>query len=362
MIKLLSLAFVLLTLVWPVQAANTVPPSPATAGETGRAGIHPWLATGERISADLLLDGKETAKLDYRATSAGLKRQPALMFAIPAKTRRLELRGKLIDPQGKSRTFRKSWTIRDIAANTAPLYDHTRPWLERIREFAKRVDSVTLSPPKTAIATAEASLGQLADRLRVKLPEPLFALARYRIEIGDSYFLAPADMKTVTEMLLKDWDYHPGGKDGLKQRLPPAVRARYDRSIVVFIEVGDGYGALAWDPAGISTGDPGQPRGDRAGAQPGTAETGVWFWLHQDTLDEVTLLLDRDYRPKSAEDALTSAFQRFALGEFDSPATDNELIIDTANPHNLLQLHFEYGQHVKPVLWLRSYDYHYSLY
>jgi hypothetical protein len=88
------------------------------------------------VTADVLLDGKKVAKLDYQATTKGMRRQPAVAFAIPVNTQRLELRGKLFDPQGKPQAFRKTWQVRDIAATTVPLYDRSRPWINRIEKFA----------------------------------------------------------------------------------------------------------------------------------------------------------------------------------------------------------------------------------
>lgn len=97
------------------------------------------------------------------------------------------------------------------------------------------------------------------------------------------------------------------------------------------------------------------------GVRPGPVGEGVWFWLHQEHIAEPVLLLDDDYRPKTAEAALTHVFQRFALSAGDGPETDEGLMVDTANPRAaLLQLHFDGPRN--PRLWLRSYDYHYSLY
>jgi hypothetical protein len=215
--------------------------------------------------------------------------------------------------------------------------------------------------PAEAVRAGEALLRQLERRLKITLPKPIFSLAHCQIGT-ETRFFAPAEIKTVTEMLHQDWSYPLDGKDGLNQILSAAARARYDRSIAVFVEIGDGYGALAWDPAGVVANEPGLTYGDKGGAQSGVPNTGVWFWLHAETLGEWDLLLDHNYRPISAEDAMTNALQRFYLGDIDSPENDDELVIDTAKPSSLLQLHFERDNRLTPKLWLRSYDYHYSLY
>lgn len=329
-------------------------------------GIHPWLQAGERVSAEVLIDGKLATRLDYQAAHAGMRRQPAVSFPTPLAARQLELRGTLFDPKGKTVAFRRTWRLRDVGAATAPLYDRSLPWVKRIQTFAQRDEAdagVSVTPlPDAAASTGLAALRKLEQRLKLKLPAPVLELARYRIEIRNSAFLAARDIKTVSEMLRKDWGYSEEGSLALSKVLSPAARARYDRSIVVYTEVGDGLDTLAWDPAGVVADEPGLTYGDKRGALPGTPNTGVWFWLNQDTLNEWDLLLDRAQRPRSAEDALTNVFQRFAIGDLVTPEDDNELVIDSAHPNALLQFHFDRDKKPVPRLWLRSYDYHYSLY
>ncbi len=361
--RLLSLPLGFVLLAFPLVGKAATPATPISA-RVGLTGIHPWLQVGERVSAEVLVDGKAVTQFTYQAVSPGMKRQASASFTSPTHARQLELRGTLFDPQGKPQTFRRTWALRDVASYSAPLYDLSLPWIKRIQVFSQHADAgVRVSPEPAATAAAGlAALRKLEQRLKLKLPAPVLELARYRIEINDSSFLAASDIRTVTELLLKDWGYSEKGEHPLSRILSPAARARYDRSIAVFVEVGDGLGALAWDPAGVVADEPGLSYGDKRGALPGTPNTGVWFWLHQDTLSEWNLLLDRAQQPRSAEDALTNAVQRFAMGDIVTPAHDNELVIDSAHPNALLQFHFDRDKKPVPRLWLRSYDYHYSLY
>ena len=356
---------------WPLAQlarAQTLPATPIATGSAGgaRAGIHPWMEVGNSVVADVMVDGKVVAQLDHQSKLPGLKKPPALVFALPAGLQRLRLRGK-VTISGKTSPFDKTWKVRDMAPFSAPLYDQGKPWIERVRALSKKLEegSLAVQPAKPVPGKkpANAALQDLEKRLGAPLPAMLKLLADWDIQVGDSYFLAPARMSTVTEMLMGEWDYTRDGKNGLDKLLSRAVRARYDRSLAVFVEVGDGLGALAWDPAGVTPGEPPNTWGDKGnpGAQPGTPNQGVWYWLHQETLNEPALLLDDNYRPKTAEAALTHVLQRFALNDVDSPESDNELVVDTAYPRaNLLQLHFDEPR--KPRLWLRSYDHHYSLY
>lgn len=343
--------------VAPTAADRSAAP-PLAKGAT--AGIHPWMQVGDAVAADVLIDGKMVAHLDHHSAVAGLRKPPALVFALPTGLKQLRLRGQ-VTLAGKTSPLDTAWTVRDMAVFSAPLYDRTMAWIDRV----SRTEGVGTGPAKATLGNkpAKAVLQDLEKRLGVPLPAMVKVLEQWHVNFGDSYFLPLAEMSTVTRLLLGEWDYKEKGEEGLDQILPPAVRARYDRSLAVFIEVGDGLGAMAWDPAGVKRGEPTNTWGDAGnpGAQPVTPNQGVWYWIHQDSLHKPRLLLDDDYRPKTAEGAFTHVVQRFALSHFDSPKNDRELVVDTANPHsNLLQLHFE--ERRKPRLWFRSYDYNYSLY
>lgn len=338
-------------------------PGAATAG---RAGIHPWMDVGDSVVADVLVDGKVVAQLEHKAVQQGLLKPPALVFALPVGLQRLRLKGQAT-LGGKTAPFDKTWVLRDLAPYSAPLYDQGKPWIERVRGLAAKLDdgAVTVEPGDGGAKKkpAKAAFADLEKALGVPLPAAVRVLGDWKIHIGDSGFLAAADMRKVTDMLLGEWGYNRTGADGLDRILSPAVRARYDRSVAVFLEVGDGLGALAWDPVGVTPGEPTNTRGDEGnpGARAGAPGEGVWFSLHQESIVKPELLLDDGYRPQGAEAALTNVFQRFALSEVELAESDDELEIDTANPRpNLLQLHFDGPR--KPRLMQRSYDSHYGVY
>ncbi|MBB6558994.1 hypothetical protein HNP48_001658 [Acidovorax soli] len=340
---------------------------PQAVAQGPRAGIHPWLEVGDAVVADVLANGKVAAQLNHQATQPGLLRRPALVWALPKGLQRVQLRGNLTRA-GKTTPFNKTWTVRDMASVSAPLYDQGKPWIERVRGLAKRLEEGTVTVERAKLPAgkppAATALPQLEKRLGAPLPAMVRLLADWRVEVGDSSFVHPSAMTTVTDMLRRQWDYALSGKDGLDQLLSPSVRARYDRSLAVFVHVGDGMGALAWDPAGVTAGEPTHTWGDQGnpGAQPGTANEGVWYWLHQEYLRKPSLLLDEDYRPRNAEAAFTHVLQRLAFSEVEEAANDKELVVDSALPRaNLLQLHFD-EESRQPSLWLRSYDSYYTLF
>lgn len=337
----------------------------ADGATAGRAGIHPWLKAGDSVVADVMVDGKVVARLDHQAAVEGLTKPPALVFALPVGLKRVRLRGKAT-LQGVAASFDQTWKVRDLAPYSTPLYEQGKPLVERIRGLAARLEGAFTIQPGDGGAKkkpAKAAFADLEKSLGAALPAPVKALGDWQIKVDHSIFVPAADMRSVTAMLLAEGGYTPTGKLGLDTMLSPGVRARYDRSVGVFLEVGDGLGTLAWDPEGVTAGEPPNTANDKGnpGARPGPAGEGVWYWVHQEHINEPVLLLDDDYRPRTAEAALTHVFQRFVLSAGEAAETDDELVLDTANPRaNLLQLSFDGPR--RPRLRLRSYDHHYSMY
>jgi len=330
-------------------AMSPIPDALAATASTGagKAGIHPWLDVGARVEADVLIDGQWMAQMQYLAEALGLPRRPAIVFDLPVGLKRLSLNGRLIAPDGKVRPFKRTWAVHDCAPVSAPLYNRSLPWIERVRGLQESTGGVTVADYNEEQRTAaDEAFDALEKQLGRALPATLRELGKAHITVWeDSYFVPLTEMRTVTQGLY-EWGHDETGEDSLDEILSPEVRARYDRSLLVFVEVGDGYGGLAWDP----TPD------DLDGA-----EQGVWFWLHQDDIDSPDLLLDDNDHPRDAEAAMSNVLQRFVLSscEDEIGSYEKELLVDTAHPRNLLQLNFTDD---KPRLWLRSYDYHYSLY
>lgn len=332
--------------------------TPAASGM--RVGLHPWLEAGDSVVAELLADGQVVGQLDHRSAKAGLPRLPAATVALPAGVRRLQLRGT-VSMAGKAGRFTRTWTVRDLASASAPLYEQGRPWPERVRALVQAIPvaededaPLTLAPARPAdSATWEA----LAKRLGAPVPPALAQLlAALDIRMGLSHFVRPAAMGTLLDLMHGDFGYPSTGKDAPGDFLSPGVRERYARSLAVFVTVGDGMGALAWDPQGLTPEDHA-----RLGSNPGpaTGSEGLWYWMHQGMAVKPSLLLDKDHRPLGTDLALASVFERYALADLYQPLADDELVLDSATPlGNLLLLHFN-GARV-PQLRLNSYNGHYG--
>ena len=343
------------------------PPQGGPAKTAGpRAGIHPFMDEGNSVATEVLVDGKVVARLDHIVRYGGVKKHPTLVFALPPGLKRVQLRGTAT-LAGKAAPFDKTWTVRDMASHSAPLYDEKKAWIERIRGLAEHPDSqafITPVKPKAGTPSAKAALQALEKRLGAPLPPVVHTMADWHISINEGDFLPPSAMTSVTETVLGAWHYRQDGQEKeFMEMLSPALRARYDRSLVIFSQDTSHRRALAWDPAGVAAGEPPGTSYDEGnpGARPASPNQGVWYWVHEDSMERPVLLLDDDYRPRTAESALTHVFQRFALRDASSPDTPSELVVDSANPRpNFLQLHFDGpGQ---PRLWMRSHDYHFSMY
>lgn len=348
-------------------------------------GIHPWLEQGDELTATLKIDGKVVCQISNEvALHDGMRREPSCVFDLAPGAKTATLTGTLKRPGWMQKTtalkqhwkpiaFSHRWNLVDAAPYTQGLYDPQSSLGQRLLNWSKQLDSYQQKYPAEYFSAFRAKPGPdiskdisaAEKRLRMQLPGALKEILRLQTEMGDSYFHKPKDLQTVEQMLLRDWDYK-----ALPTILPPDVLARYSRSLAVFTEVGDGLGALAFDPQGVHKAEASNVWGDQhgPGAQPSVPLKGVWFWIHQDTIDNPMLLLDRHRQAVSDEQALLSVLQRFEVDDvlesvvkagWVAKVDDQKTIwVDSAHPRALLQLHFD---DKKPRLWMRSYDHFYSL-
>lgn len=339
-----------------------------------RTGIHPWLQAGDRLVATLQIDGRTVCHIDEVAAHNGMRRQPSAEFHLPAGAGKALLAGTLTrEEDHKTISFKRAWRLVDAAPFTSVLHDDALALDQRLLKFSARLEALDQAHSDyrfrdfraEAAAPVDEELAEAGRRLGFEPPPVLALVLGLKTQVGYSHFHHPRDLATVESTLLSGvW-----GHESLEDQLAPDVLARYRRSVAVFTEVGDGLGALAYDPLGVRPGEPSNAWGDSHGPGAETAPSqGVWFWMHQGSLNEPTLLLDRQRHPCSGEEAVLSVLRRLVLGSLleslvesgDAPLVDDETAIwvDSSHPHALMQLHFD-GK--KPRLWLRSYDHFYSL-
>lgn len=349
-------------------------PDGASSSPDARTGIHPWLQAGDRLVASLQVDGQPVCHIDEVAAHDGMRRQPSAEFRMPTGAKKALLTGTLTRKEdNKAIAFKRAWALVDAAPYTSALHDGGLALDQRLLKFSAQLEALDQAHGAYRFREFRAEAGTPVDeelaeagrRLGLGLPPALAQVLGLKTEVGNSYFHRPKDLATVEQTLLSgSW-----GHESLETQLSPEVLARYRRSVVVFTEVGDGLGALAYDPRDVQPGEASNAWGDSHGPGAEAAPSqGVWFWLHQDSLNQPTLLLDRQRRPATGEDAMLSVLRRLVVGTVleaaneygDHTAVDDEktIWVDSSHPHALLQLHFDGN---KPRLWLRSYDHFYAL-
>lgn len=315
--------------------------------------IYPWMDEGDQFLATFVLDGVEVYAADHTAQSSGRSNVPVCKFTISREAKRLRLTGEWMPKNGKRSTFDKVWQLMDFAPFTADLYDFSRPLIDRVISFDKKLRAIEIESEGDFrnVLTLREATSQEADfdaaesRLGVKLPVALRELLRYRIVIGEhSQFFAATRIDFVSAEATRNWGYNGPGLN-LDHVTSPEIKALYDRSVLVFSEVGDGCGGLAWDPSGA-----------------GDAE---WFWVHEEFIAKPVFLRRADGHPLPAADALLNVFQRFVIPTvsdlLEFSADDSEpqfaLAVDTALPAARMTLSFD-SQSGMPQLHFRSYDHY----
>lgn len=345
------------------------------AAQLAQTGIHPWLGRGDQLNATLKVDGKVVCQINNEvAAHDSMRREPSCAFTMPPSAKNAILSGTLTrSGAAKPMAFSKQWHLVDAAPYTQALYDGNASLSQRWLNWSAQLEKIQKKYPDNDFPLAgvkpdpalPAALAAAEQRLGMPLPAALKEILRLGPALKDSFFHKPQSLVSVEKLLISEW-----GSPALEKIVPAATLARYRRSVAVFTEVGDGLGALAFDPQGVRPGEPSHAWGDGhgAGAQPSQPQRGVWFWLHEETIGEPTLLLNQQRQAVSDEQALLTVFQRLVLDRMLSavaeaglvPAVDDEktIWVDSAHPNALLQLHFD---DKKPKLWLRSYDRFYSL-
>jgi hypothetical protein len=231
-------------------------PHAALMAETG---IHLWLERGDQLTATFKVDGKVVCQIAQDVTPHdGMRREPSCVFVMPADAKAAVLTGALTRKgASKPMSFNRQWRLVDAAPYTQALYGPQDSLSQRWLNWSTQLEKLQKKYPDGNFSGFSAKPGPAlgADiaaaekRLRMPLPVALKELLSLDVKVGDSFFHKPKNLVTV-EKLLIEWD-----TPSLEKILSPAVLARYRRSVAVFTEVGDGLGALAFDPQGVQAGE-----------------------------------------------------------------------------------------------------------
>ncbi|MDA8020767.1 MAG: hypothetical protein MPN21_25290 [Thermoanaerobaculia bacterium] len=324
-----------------------------------RTGLYVFLQDGGRMTAEVSIDEQKVCLVALTPEDAPHSVDEAELVCeldISRNARWLRIKGEIaIGKKRKRLDMRRE--ILDLAPHTSSLWNRERPLEERLQSFVEVVRELDQLYPDALYVPIElelrregvdTSFASAEARLGLELPDVLRTLAAVRIELGDSSFLPPEDWKSVSDFYRGE--YTDDVYRAVLSDLSTEVSARYARSVMVFLEVSDGVGGMAWDPEG------------------------GWFRFHEGyPLGSPQDLLDRRQQPLGDADALLSVINQRAIGSLaddlveagafgvipseemlDGYADKGYLVIDSAHPEGMLRLDVQIGGRRQILAYLDS--------
>jgi cell wall assembly regulator SMI1 len=286
----------------------------------GLVQVSPRLDKGSTIEFTIQIDGAKMCHASYTAVD-DIAPDTLCNFNLKPGARLINVSGSTI--AGKSKhAFNKSWKIHDIANMTALLYAPNRTVAQRIVAFVKANPQAAQYVLLESKSYSAKELDATENKLGHAIPSELREIYRQfgGFKIGDHWLHPPQELLTVNKAMRQVWGTP---EKNLDQELSGKSRDLYNRAIMVFTEVGDGMGAVAYEPAPNKS----------CGNSPN------WFYFTQDTINQPDNLFHAGGGCATNEDAIIYLFNRFVIEEHISDAIpETELALDSAAPENRLWL------------------------
>ena len=218
-----------------------------------------------------------------------------------------------------------AWPIIDLAPLTKPLRDNSLPMLERLERFvaaqqafeAKHTalidgDSRVLETPDEKsphadIVAAEQRLGFALPVEHVRLLEDFGAFL-----IDDSAMLPAKSLKNAFDQMLHDWETPRAELD----KLPAETQALLKTTVLLFTEVGDGYGGWLYQPPQTPSDKP------------------SFWWIHQDDITRPRRLRNQDGSLKTYSQALLWLLTQQVIERYDD-GPEECVFVDRSSPAKL---------------------------
>ncbi len=192
------------------------------------------------------------------------------------------------------------WKAVELTSLIDPLRDTSVPFSKRVQSFLKAREvfeekyaeviqyrlSVEVAPKSNAKDLSEAE-ERLGYPLPVDYAELLTGLGVLSIE--ESHFVAPSSLKNAYDQMIEAW----GTPSDVMAKLPVETKEFLKKSVILFTEAGDGYGAVIYKPHAGAEGKDG------------------YYWVHQDTITSPELLLKKNGEKRD----FTSAFIYAVFGK-----------------------------------------------
>jgi hypothetical protein len=146
--------------------------------------------------------------------------------------------------------------IVDVGTVLSPLRKRDQPFSARTRAFLAAHAKLNASEPEFADATSYveqgsthplSSIPNAEKRLGFKLPVEYVDLVTKAgaLQIDDSSFEDPATLGNAWDQMIHNWDT----PEKEMRKLPAPIAQLLRESVILFTEVGDGYGAMLYRPA-----------------------------------------------------------------------------------------------------------------
>lgn len=301
-----------------------------------------WIPEAEN-SFTFLLGDRELCSFSGRAPAGRNSIDGVCRFELPAKARQLTVRGRITStvwnsrtdkPSSKSAAGAQTLQLRDASAITAPLRNAALPVAERWRRAIAAEAELVAGFGSYAMLSIEApasaaDIAAAEQRLGFALPAEYRELvsAAGVPQLGDSHVAPVGELVTADHIILHQWGY---GDPEYRKWIPVAAIERLKRSVVLFIEIGDGMGGQ------LFLAPPNAPCGERFAT----------MYFHEDGMapamrDLAAGRLDC----ASFDDTLLGHLERLVLLQIESDlATETgELLIDFSAPVQKFNLRYSVG-------------------
>lgn len=254
----------------------------------------------------------------------GSGRTVTCTLAVAAGTPKLVLdRDYSIVEQGQRVTVKGLQEVRIVDAGQlfASLRDRRQPFGDRARKFVESKMRLERDPvfdenkawvslsdpqPRDHVAAAERRLGFALPREHVELLTTAGTL-----QIDDSSFDQASTLNSAWTQMLRVWET----PENELKRLPPRIRELLRSSVILFTEVGDGYGAMLYRPVSADcNGGPG------------------YYFTHQDEMAQPPALIrNADGKCADYTDAIVWLFSRFIVEPYEG-GNGEIVVIDSGRP------------------------------
>ncbi len=264
-----------------------------------------------------LADGREIASFEMRGKGTEV---PRFRIEVPAVSKQLTVERHASLPVFGMKVGRgsKTFDLISVAGITKPLRDH-RPVIslagllaasdELLRAIGAEVSAKDLGldfgPKQTpeAIAEAEAVLGHKID------PELSAVLATLGpVRYGDHGMVLPRDMVATERQFARLW--------GAEEKVSGDARSLYKTSTMIWVEAGDGYGAVIYGPNGPKY----------CGGAP------AYWKIHQDSIDAPMPIGGSSGGCGKLADVLMRVIGEDLLVHIEDQGTENQLLVDPTMP------------------------------